>query len=29
MGRLLGYGCVSTFDQERQLQVDALQGAGC
>ena len=25
----LGYACVSTVDQERHFQVDALEGAGC
>jgi DNA invertase Pin-like site-specific DNA recombinase len=29
MGHLLGYARVSTTDQQPQLQVDALQGAGC
>jgi transposase len=29
MGHLLGYACVSTTDQQPQLQVDALQRAGC
>ena len=29
MGHLLGYARVSTTDQQPQLQVDALQRAGC
>jgi DNA invertase Pin-like site-specific DNA recombinase len=29
MDHLLGYARVSTTDQQPQLQVDALQGAGC
>jgi DNA invertase Pin-like site-specific DNA recombinase len=29
MGHLLGYARVSTVDQQPQLQVDALQRAGC
>jgi DNA invertase Pin-like site-specific DNA recombinase len=29
MGHLLGYARVSTTDQQPQLQVDALEGAGC
>src|SRR4029453_8273946 len=29
MGHLLGYARVSTTDQQPQLQVDALQHAGC
>jgi DNA invertase Pin-like site-specific DNA recombinase len=29
MGHLLGYARVSTADQQPQLQVDALQDAGC
>ena len=29
MGHLLGYARVSTADQQPQLQVDALQRAGC
>jgi DNA invertase Pin-like site-specific DNA recombinase len=29
MGHLLGYACVSTTDQQPQLQVDALDRAGC
>jgi DNA invertase Pin-like site-specific DNA recombinase len=29
MGHLLGYARVSTTDQQPQLQVDALTGAGC
>jgi DNA invertase Pin-like site-specific DNA recombinase len=29
MGHLLGYARVSTADQQPQLQVDALERAGC
>ena len=29
MGHLLGYARVSTTDQQSQLQVDALERAGC
>ena len=29
MGHLLGYARVSTSDQQPQLQVDALERAGC
>jgi DNA invertase Pin-like site-specific DNA recombinase len=29
MGHLLGYARVSTTDQQPQLQVDALECAGC
>jgi DNA invertase Pin-like site-specific DNA recombinase len=29
MGHLLGYARVSTTDQQPQLQVDALERAGC
>ena len=29
MGHLLGYARVSTTDQQPQLQVDALEHAGC
>src|SRR5918992_5945624 len=29
MGHLLGYALVSTNDQQPQLQVDALERAGC